>query len=89
MELDGIRMFIAVAETGSFTKAAKSLFVSHSTVSRAISALEEEFGVRLFDRDNRVFGLTAAGNMLLPRARELASLAESIESEIRAISNGE
>ena len=42
MELEHLRMFLAVAECGSFTEAAKRLFVSHSTTSRAVSALERE-----------------------------------------------
>ena len=69
---------MAVAETGSFTKAAKRLYVSHSTTSRGVAALEEELGTVLFERDNRVFGLTEAGEKLLPKARELLCLADEI-----------
>ena len=87
MELEQLRIFIAVAETGSFTKAAKRLFVSHSTTSRAVTALEEKLGIRLLDRDNRVLGLTDAGRALLPRARELVSLADSIENEFESMKN--
>ena len=82
MELSQLKIFVAVAETGSFTKAAKRLFVSHSTTSRAVSALEEELGAALFERDNRVFGLTKAGEKLLPRAKELLSMAENIKTAI-------
>ena len=82
MELSQLKIFVAVAETGSFTKAAKRLFVSHSTTSRAVSALETELGTALFERDNRVFGLTEAGEKLLPRARELLALAEEIKTAI-------
>ena len=82
MELEQLRTFLAVAETKSFTRAAELLFVSHSTVSRAVSALEAELGVRLFDRDNRVFGLTEAGERLCERAKELLALADEIETEI-------
>ena len=82
MELSQLRIFAAVAETGSFTKAAKMLYVSHSTTSRGVAALEEELGVQLFDRDNRVFGLTEAGEKLLPRAKEILSLADEIENAI-------
>lgn len=82
MELSQLRIFAAVAETGSFTKAAKMLYVSHSTTSRGVAALEEELGVQLFDRDNRVFGLTEAGEKLLPRAKEILGLADEIENAI-------
>ena len=82
MEIDKLKMFIAVAETGSYTKAAERLFVSHSTVSRAVSELERELGVRLFERGNTVRGLTPAGETLYKRAPELLSLADEIAEEI-------
>lgn len=81
MELSQLRIFAAVAETGSFTKAAKKLYVSHSTTSRGIAALEEELGTALFERDNKISGLTEAGEKLLPLAREMLRK----EEEIRAI----
>ena len=80
MELVQLKIFVAVAETGSFTKAAKRLYVSHSTTSRGVTALEEELGTELFERDNRVFGLTDAGEKLLPKAREILRLADEIPS---------
>ena len=53
MELEQLRIFCTVAACRSFTRAAKQLFVSHSTTSRAVSALEREFGVPLLARDRR------------------------------------
>ncbi len=85
MELEQLRIFLAVAEEKSFTKAANSLFVSHSTVSRSVSALENELGVSLLERNNRVLGLTEAGEHLCLRAAELLKLADEIEAEIRNI----
>lgn len=82
MELSQLKIFVAVAETESFTKAAKRLFVSHSTTSRAVSALEAELGTALFERDNRVFGLTEAGEKLLPKSKELLSMAEDMKTAI-------
>lgn len=61
------------------------MFVSHSTVSREVSALEAELGVSLFDRGNRVIGLTEAGEKLRVRAQELVALADDIEREMRNI----
>ena len=51
MELEQLRIFCAVAACRSFTRAAKELFVSHSTTSRAVTALERELGVPLLTRD--------------------------------------
>ena len=51
MELEQLRIFCTVAACRSFTRAAKQLFVSHSTTSRAVSALERELGVPLLARD--------------------------------------
>ena len=61
MELEQLRVFAAVADEGSFTGAARRLYISHSTVSRTVTALEEELGVRLVERDNRFIALTKAG----------------------------
>ena len=85
MELNQLRIFRVLAETKSYTRAAKQLFVSHSSVSRAVSALEAELGVTLVERDNRVIGLTEAGKRLLERSEELLMLADEIENEVRNI----
>ena len=85
MELEQLRAFLAVAQCKSFTAAAHRMFVSHSTVSREVSALEAELGVSLFDRGNRVVGLTEAGEKLRVRAQELVALADDIEREMRDI----
>ena len=50
MTLRQIRHFIAVAETGSISAAAQAVFISQSTLTLAIQQLEEEIGVRLFER---------------------------------------
>ena len=71
MELEQLRIFISVAENRSFSQAARKLYISHSTTSRAVSALEDELGVRLFERDNRIFSLTKQGELLLQEAKEL------------------
>ena len=83
MELEQLRIFVAVAEHGSYSAAAKDLFVSHSTTSRAVSALENELGVTLFERDNRIIGLTKAGESLLRDARELLENAEQLKANLR------
>ena len=83
MELEQLRIFVAVAEHGSYSAAAKDLFVSHSTTSRAVSALENELGVTLFDRRNRILGLTPAGQSLLRDARELLENAAQLKNNLR------
>lgn len=83
MELEHLRAFVAVAQTGSFTRAAERMYTSHSSISRAVSALERELGVTLIERDNRVFGLTKAGEILLEGAKDLLDREEKLKSEIK------
>lgn len=83
MELEQLRNFVAVAECGSFTKAAKRLYISHSTTSRAVSALEEEFGLRLLERDNHVLGLTPAGDCLLREAKLILAAADALGEKLQ------
>lgn len=59
------------------------MYTSHSSISRAVSALERELGVTLIERDNRVFGLTKAGEILLEGAKDLLDREEKLKSEIK------
>lgn len=83
MELEQLRAFIAVAEEKSYTRAGERLYMSHSTMSRAVSALEQEFGVRLISRDNHVTGLTPEGEKLYELAKKLLSMADELEEKMR------
>ena len=83
MEFEQLRIFVAVAEHRSYSAAARDLFLSHSTTSRAVSALEHELGVTLFNRDNRILGLTRAGESLLRDARELLENAEQRKKNLK------
>ncbi len=78
-----MRAFTAVAEEKSYTRAGERLYMSHSTMSRAVSALEQEFGVRLISRDNRVAGLTPEGEKLYELAKKLLSMADELEEKMR------
>ena len=89
MELEQLRQFIAAAESGSFSAAARALYISHSTICRSVSALEEELGVRLVERDNRFIGLTAAGRALLDEAGRLLNMAEEAAAKVRAAAEKE
>ena len=83
MEAEQLRIFLAVAEQGSFTAAAKALFVSHSTTSRAVAALERELGTPLFLRQGRSVSLTKAGETLKPEAERILRLMEEIKEIVK------
>ena len=61
MNLKQLEAFVQVSESGSFSKAAKELFVTQPSISNAIRTLEEEFGVNLFFRNNNKLTLTPEG----------------------------
>ncbi len=87
MDLTALEWFAAAAEAGSFSAAAERLYVSHSSISRRMSALERELGVRLFERDCRGSRLTDAGEELLSGGKEL--LRRSRELRARVIEKGD
>lgn len=72
MTIKQLHYFIAVAETRSFTHAARHYFIAQTAMSQQISALEKELGFRLFHRTNRTVALTEAGQVLFERVRPLA-----------------
>ncbi|MDO6564199.1 LysR family transcriptional regulator [Amphritea sp. 1_MG-2023] len=71
MDTHSLQAFVAVAETGSFSRAAEQLFVSQSAMSKRILMLEQQLNNRLFDRIGRTVNLTEAGQALLPRAHRI------------------
>ncbi|HWI40899.1 MAG TPA: LysR family transcriptional regulator, partial [Verrucomicrobiae bacterium] len=75
MNLKQLEVFLSVAETCSFSRAAEATFITQSTVSQHISSLEGEFGVRLFDRTAKGALLTEGGKLL--RNHALQVMAES------------
>lgn len=84
MELHHVRDFVAVAEELSFTLAADKLHVAQPSLTRKIRNLEEEIGVKLFDRGKGRLELTEAGRAFLADAKRLLALAaESIEAARR------
>ena len=83
MELEQLRIYLAVVENASFTKAAEALYISHSTTSRTVSALEESLGVRLLTRDSRSVKPTEAGRLLFERGRALVDEALALETAVR------
>jgi DNA-binding transcriptional LysR family regulator len=82
VELRHLEYFLAVAETRSFTHAAKRLHVVQSGVSATIKALERELGVELFVRSHRGVVLTIAGEQLQPRARATIDAARAAKEAV-------
>ena len=88
MELRQLTVFVAVAEEGSFTRAADRLHVVQSAVSAGIRNLERELGARLFDRSTHKVALSDAGRALLPEARATLAAAATARDAVDAVSGG-
>lgn len=73
MEFRDLKLFLDVAATGSFSRTATLAMTTQSTVSKSVTQLETELGVRLFERTGRGATLTPAGLELLPRAETLVA----------------
>jgi len=84
VEFRQLRSFVAVAEELHFGRAALRLGMTQQGVSLHVRALERELGLVLFERGGRPIALTQSGVELLPRARELLSLARRAALEVRA-----
>lgn len=78
MNLKQLEVFMAVAESGSFSRAAEMTFLTQSTVSQHISSLESEFELKLLDRTSKGAFPTEAGKLLLRHARRVTSEAKEI-----------
>jgi len=94
MDIGALQAFLAVAETGSFSRAAERIFLTQPAVSKRILSLEGQLQTRLFDRIGKRVHLTPAGTALLERARlvlrelddvkrSIADLSGSISGELR------
>ena len=81
MTFGQLEIFVAVAELCGFTLAAQQLSISQSAVSHALKKLEDDLGVGLIERHKSQAKLTVAGVRLLPRAREILGLSETIRQE--------
>ncbi|WP_232495071.1 LysR family transcriptional regulator [Novosphingobium kaempferiae] len=82
-----LRYFLAVAETGNFSRAARRVSVTQPTLSAGIAKLERELGARLFDRDRQRVALTPAGSRFLVRARRIAAEYEHALVELSEVTD--
>src|ERR1700742_577137 len=89
LDLRLVRSFVAVAETEHVGRGAEQLHISQSPLSRQIQQLEEQLGLRLFDRERRRVRLTDAGRWLLGEARDLLGRAARVETDAGRLLRGE
>ena len=89
MELRQLRYFLAIAEEGSFSRAAQRLHVSQPPLSTQIKSLEEEIGTQLLDRTNRGVSLTASGQIFYEEIRAVLARLESARSRALQADRGD
>jgi DNA-binding transcriptional LysR family regulator len=80
--LDNMRVFMRVAELGSFAAVARQADVARSVITRQVAALEAHLGVKLIARSTRSLSLTTAGAGYLERCREILRLVEAAETDL-------
>ena len=85
MEIRTLRYFLAVAREENMTRAAELLHVTQPTLSKALKALEEELGKKLFVRHSFSIALTEEGALLRDRAEDLVTMADKIEKEFLSL----
>lgn len=83
MTLRHLRIFVAVCDYKTITKASEALYIAQPSVSLAISELEEYYGVRLFDRISRKLYLTESGEQVLAYARHITALFDQMEKSVK------
>lgn len=89
MNLRHLRAFAAIVELDGFARAATKLNLSQPALSRQVRSLEDELGIRLFQRIGRRAQLTAEGQDLLRRARRVLAEAESLGERARTLKSGD
>jgi DNA-binding transcriptional LysR family regulator len=89
VELRHLRYFTAVAENGGFGRASRILHVAQSAISEQIQDLEEELGVKLFERHNRRITLTYHGEQFLDDSRAILALVDKAVVNVKKSKHGE
>ena len=85
MELQQLRYFVAVADTGKFTAAARDLHVAQPSISKQVRKLEDELGAALLERRRTGVALTDAGAILLPWAKRMLADLDGARSEVAGL----
>ncbi|MDR3630679.1 MAG: LysR substrate-binding domain-containing protein [Desulfocapsaceae bacterium] len=85
MEIRTLRAFVEVVRQGGFTQAAKTVFATQSTVSKAVKQLEEELGLQLLDRVGHHCALTDAGAVVYRRALIILAEGDDLKAEIQEL----
>lgn len=88
MNINQLKYFVSVAETGNFTKAALNHYISQTAITQQIHALEENIGAKLFDRNSRPVSLTSAGKVFLKEAREILAKMDAALLRTREATTG-
>lgn len=89
MDLRHLRYFVAVAECGTFTRAAEQLHIEQPPLSQQIRQMEETLGLRLFDRSPRGASLTPAGEQLLRKSRTILMMWDEFHAFAHGLAHGE
>ncbi|MBI5950158.1 MAG: LysR family transcriptional regulator [Chloroflexi bacterium] len=85
LNLDALKVFLAIAEHGNFSEAGRRLHLSQPAVSQIIQGLERQLGMQLFIRQGRTAQLTESGQVLVPMARELLNSAQRVEQTMLSL----
>src|SRR3984885_12697622 len=88
MELRHLEHFVAIAQEGSFTQAARRLHLSQSALSISIRALERDLGARLFDSTSHEVALSDAADALLPEARRILGCVDGARKGVGDVGSG-
>ena len=89
MEMQQVRYFLALSETLNFTRAAEQCHITQPALTRAIRALEDEFGGELIRREGKLSHLTDLGQRMLPLLKQCYDSALSAKAVARSVAAGE
>lgn len=84
MEINYLKEFVVLAQTGNFLEAAEILYSSQSSLSKHIKSMETELGVPLFDRTTRKVSISKYGQLLLPYAQQIVDLQEKYTAVLKS-----
>ena len=88
MELRYLKTLVAIADHGGFAAAGDAIGLTQSAISLHVKAMEDELGIKLFDRSRRPPILNAQGSALVSRAREITALCSQLKDAVSALTSG-